>query len=251
MTKIPVLMLPGTGHPSGGDGVTEAFMDDLDTDRFLPSIVAYDAAYGGRAPSYADSQRSGRIALSKAMRESGADRFVIGGYSQGAVIAGDFAADVAKGLYDIGVLRPKIAGVALIADGKRPAGAGGTSKPIAPYYGIAGQRHIGLTVPTFWAAVENDPITAIPGGNPLRTVADLSEWFAIRDAQDWTRWGAEMLDAVFAGRLQDWWNPTRWHGWTGAIGYARGYLFDARHTNAYVEEGHTKALAHAINEAVS
>lgn len=246
---IDVFALPGTGWPSGGDGVTEDFLSRLDHSRFTPRIVPYPASFGQRDQlTYRASRDAGAAALLEAVRSTD-NLAIVAGYSQGAVIAGDFAADVAAGLYP-GV---ELAAAALIADGARPAGAGVPNVPATGGYGIAGQRPVvgrypdSPRFPTYWAAAPGDPITALPPGNPLRTIADIADWMTVRSPEDIARWGAAVLDKAVQGRFQDWWKPTNWGSWGGAIAYARGYLFDGRHGAAYITEGFNQQLADAVN----
>ncbi|MFC9892135.1 hypothetical protein ACFVMC_00435 [Nocardia sp. NPDC127579] len=240
---IEVLVLPGTGHPRGGDGVSEAFMAALDPARFRPRIVAYPAAYGDPMP-YGRSRELGRAALITAIRAT-PELVVIAGYSQGAGIAGDLAAEISTGvLPDLEVL-----GCALIADPARPSGSGCPGAPTASGYGVAGQRPI-PGIPTWWAAAEGDPITALPAGNPLRSVADLSEWYGLSSPDAVCRWGEDLVELVRERTFQRWWSVQHWRSWAGAMAYARGYLVDGRHGADYVRHGHVQALAAAVNDEV-
>lgn len=250
MTKTTVLALPGTGHPNGGDGVTESFLACFDSDLYDVRIVPYAAAFGGTEMPFEESRQTGYKALVAVLTELNGKPVVLSGYSQGAVIAGDLAHDIAAGLGPAGVA-VDIRAVALIADGYRPRGIGvvpaGDPNGVAEGYGIAGERPIpDHFFPTFWVSAWGDPIAALPAGNPLRTVADLVGWFSIRSPQDALNWGARMLDAVISGRMQDWWNPVKWPGWAGALAFARGYLFDGRHTDDYIIHGYTRALGAAV-----
>lgn len=241
---IDVLMLPGTGWPNGGDGVTEDFLDRLDPGRFALRIVPYPAEFGEPGnQTYRKSRDLGAEALRAAIHAT-PNKVIIGGYSQGAVIAGDVAADIAAGLHpDL-----EIVACALIADGARPEGAGVPGVMPTVGYGIAGQRPVPSDVfPTYWAAAPGDPITALPAGNPLRSVADIVDWMTINSPEGMIRWGADVLDRVLRGQLQDWWAPWKWQSWLGATAYARGYLFDGRHGAAYITEGYNAQLAAAIN----
>jgi hypothetical protein len=172
---------------------------------------------------------------------------ILSGYSQGAVIAGDVAAEIhAKSMVQYNLIA-----VALIADGYRPPGVGlvPPGSQLSEGYGIAGQRPI-PGVAAFWVSNWGDPISALPAGNPLRTVADLVGWFSFETPAAAANWGARMLDAVLSGRLQDWWAPWNWSGWAGALAFARGYLFDGRHTTDYIALGYTAALAGRLAELV-
>lgn len=236
---IDVLILPGTGSPRG-DAITTTFANALDRRRFAPSIVTYPATYGGIALPYAESRALGRQALIDAIRRT-ANPAIIAGYSQGAGIAGDLAAEIGAGVHpDL-----EVYACALVADPVRPQGAGMPHRPFAPGYGIAGAREI-TGLPTWWAAAAGDPITALPAGNPLRSIADLSEWWSLANPIAAARWGQSLLDKCRANAFQRWWSIENWRTWNGAAAYARGYLLDGRHGAAYITEGHVQALADTI-----
>ena len=239
---IDVLFLDGTGAPLGGSLQASTFAEALDPQRFRFRLVPYPADYG-RAVSYVQSVEIGQHALVEAIRAT-PNRVVVGGYSQGAYIAGNLAADVHA--YD-DLVDLEIAACALLADPARPAGHYiGATDPGG--YGISGRRIVDGAI---WAAAPGDPITALPEGNPLRSVADLTGYFSIASPEDMLIWGAETLDAVRRGRLQDWWRPWLWRDWAGALRYAKGYLVDGKHTDAYLTSGLCVALAQAVNDSVS
>ncbi|GAB4588681.1 PE-PPE domain-containing protein [Nocardia sp. IFM 10818] len=235
---IDVLIMGGTWNPNG-DGVTEAFARALDPGKFRASYVPYPADYGQRT-TYADSVAAGKAALLRAIDDSPYP-VIVAGYSQGAGIAGDFAAEIGRGQHP----QLDVRAAALIADPARPEGVSITPDPGG--FGISGQRHI-PGIPAFHVAAWNDPITSLSPGSPLRTVADLSAYWNISNPEGFLRWGQETFNAVVAGRLQRWWNPAHLWDWTIAAREARGYLFDGRHTEAYVREGHCWQLAQTLNE---
>lgn len=238
---IEVLSLAGTGFPDGGDGVLESFLAALPPDRFRGRIVRYPADFGMRGTTYADSRAAGLYSLGQAAAEceSRGVSYLVAGYSQGAVVAGDFAAALGPASLCVGA--------ALIADGYRPAGEGvlQAGHQMAPGYGIGGQRPI-HGVRAWWVSAPGDPICALPAGNPLRMVADLAEYFSLRGPAEATVWMARALARVAEGRLQPWWRVEHWRDWGGAAAFARGYLFDGRHTLDYVRYGYTHALAQAV-----
>lgn len=240
---IDVLILPGTGFPRG-DGISQAFADSLDPAKFSPRIVQYPAEYGTPRP-YAESRRLGRQALLNAIppRRS----YVFAGYSQGAGIAGDLARDVVQQMP--GAIADHLVGCALIADPLRPVGAGMPHRPQAPGYGIAGIRTV-PSVPTWWAAADGDPITALPRGNPLRTIADLSEWWSLAGPAEIHAWALDLVDRCRRQRIQRWWSGENWRTWAGALAFARGFLVDGRHTADYLRLGHVQALADTVNREV-
>ncbi|MGW6121481.1 hypothetical protein ACWFRF_20735 [Nocardia sp. NPDC055165] len=236
---IDVLIVPGTGSPRG-DAITTTFSNALDQQRFAPSIVPYPATYGGLEAPYAESRALGRAALMRAIWRA-SNPVIIAGYSQGAGIAGSLAAEIGAGAHpDL-----EVYACALIADPLRPPGAGMPHRPPAPGYGIAGERPI-YGLPTWWAAAPGDPITALPAGNPLRSIADLTEWWALGNPIAAARWGQDLVDKCRTGAFQRWWSLENWRTWNGAMNYARGYLFDGRHGAAYIDEGHVRDLAEIV-----
>lgn len=241
---VDVIWLSGTGYGAQPDGVSAAFAAALpDGFRFVP--VRYPASYI-HPISYAESRKDGRSALIDAMCAT-EHRVVIGGYSQGAGIAGGLAAEIGRG--ELTGLRRQLLACALIADPERPRGAGMPGRPVASGYGISGQRFI-TDIPVWWAAVEGDPITALPAGNPLRFIADVTEYMTLSDPVSAQRWGEDLLRRAVEGRWQRWWSPASWRSWGGAIAYARGYLVDGRHTTDYVLYGHAAHLARIVAEEV-
>lgn len=242
---IDVLWLHGTGHGSTPDGVSETFGAALDAERFRFRAVEYPADYGD-VLSLDESVAAGQIALAQAV-DASPNLAVIGGYSQGALAAGNLAAEIADGKHPT----LEVLACALIADPLRPAGATAPGMTTASGFGISGQRPVGKTVPTFWAANEGDPITSIPAGDPLRTVADLSQFMAAtldpvraRDLADKTWF------AMVAGGFQRWWDLSNWRSWLGAVAYARGFVYDGRHTDDYIRRGLCATLADVVNEHV-
>ncbi|PXX65409.1 PE-PPE domain-containing protein [Nocardia tenerifensis] len=238
---IDVLIVGGTWNPHG-DRVTAAFADALDPRRFTVRMVPYPADYG-RHVAFADSVAAGRRALIEAI-EATPNRVLLAGYSQGAGIAGDLAAEIGQGLLP----QLEVVACALIADPLRPAGRCLGKDPGG--YGVIGQRNI-TGVPAYWVAAEGDPITALPTGNPLRLVADLSAYFSLSSPAAMVRWGQHIIDLATRRQLQRWWSPENWRAWGGAVAYARGYLFDGRHTEDYLRYGHARLLAETINREVA
>lgn len=238
---IDVLWLPGTGFSSGPDGISAEFGRCLDPNRFRFRVLRYPASYGGLEPSYADSRVAGMGVLVAAIAHAPGP-VVLGGYSQGAGIAGDFAELPAAS-------QTKVRACALISDPMRPVGAGMPGRPAASGYGIAGARGA-MGVPTWWAAAEGDPITALPEGNPLRSIADLTEYFSFRSPGDAARWMESLADRCRRNAWQRWWSLENWRTWSGAMAYARGYLVDGKHTTDYLLYGHAQALADVVNREV-
>lgn len=244
---IDVIWLGGTWFGQSPDGVSQAFADCLDPAKFQFRYLPYSADYGGKL-SYAESVARGRIALAGAIAEA-PGRVVCGGYSQGAGIAGDVCAEIARGE------RPGLSvdACALIADPDRPRDGGMPGEATAPGYGVSSERPIGLTA--YWAAVHDDPITALPEGSPLRGIADITEWYCLASPEAALEWGEDLLDRAKRGRWQRWWSPENWREWGNAMTEAYNYLPRPigadRHAAAYVELGLAARLAATLNREVS
>lgn len=245
---INVYMLGGTGYPEGGDGISELFLSHLD-ERFLPQIVRYPAAgFGTGGMDWAQSRAEGKRALIDAIR--GTDNLVVlAGYSQGAGIVGDLAADIGAGKHR-GL---EVIGCALIADPGRPAGAGLPGQRPASGYGIVKSRPI-TGIPVWHAAVEGDPITSLPAGSPLRTIADAADYFSLSSPQSALAWGLDIYTKAMQNSFQPWWSIEHWRDWDGATRAAWNYLPQpfggGLHTNAYVHQGLLVRLADAVNRGV-
>jgi pimeloyl-ACP methyl ester carboxylesterase len=217
---IDVLWLAGTFNPQG------------DPNRFRYRYVTdgYFADYG-KAMSYGESTRLGQLALDRAVRECPGP-VVVGGYSQGAAIAGNYAAWTKQA---------KVIGCVLIADPLRD-GSRATVNENPGGYGIGGQRRID-NIRTFSVAAWGDPITSLPAGNYLRSIADFSEFMS----RDINAWAVNILSKIVNGQLQPWWRWSNRRDWAEAGRWLRGYTTDGRHTDAYIAEGLTKQLAEAVN----
>lgn len=240
---IDILWMGGTSFGNGGDGISEEFRRQLEQrapgSLFRFRYVGYPGDYGLRY-AYVESVAIGEESLLKAIADS-PNLVIVGGYSQGAEVAANVGVRVYLGE------RPdlEVLGCLLIADPRRPRGAG---HPIGPSdgYGVLGERDLG-DLPTLWAANVGDPITDLPEGNPLRTIADISEFMAAGvDPDRAVDLFLKVQRMVSEGRTQRWWDWKNWRTWGGALAYARGYLFDGRHTTDYITRGLCANLAQAV-----
>jgi hypothetical protein len=249
---IDVFALPGTGSPTGGDGITEECLRFLDPRKFRTHIVDYPAEGFGFGQAFETSRSAGMAALDRAT--AGVEHFAVLGYSQGAVAAGDWAEryiDAAQNgpAIDHAAL-DRLRGVILIADGRRPADRN-TPGHTAPGYGIMGQRYLTEAFcPVLYAAAPGDPICALPAGNPLRSVADTIGWLSIRNPAEALLWGTKVLDTIRRRQLQPWWTWEFRRDWGGAADFARGFLFDGRHTLDYIRYGHCHDVAMKANQVI-
>jgi hypothetical protein len=244
---IQVIHLRGTQEPPAENGVSSTFLDALDPARFQPILVPYPAEYGNPT-SFFESNVIGRQNAMDLIRRA-PDRVVLSGYSAGAYIAGDIAVDIVAGRED-GVEMEKIAAVALLADPKRPAGAGCRGIPTPGGSGIAGERDI-FGVRALWGTASTDPIAALDDSNLLRTVADLTV-FASIDPRRWDAWARSVLTVIEQRRLQPawkfWLQPRKWADAAAALDR---YLRLGGHTFRYLDEGICTKLAEVINSQVT
>lgn len=245
---IHVLHLRGTFEPVTDPATPSGtFIDALDRSKFLPITVDYLADYG-MPTAFRDSVRTGRANAITQILSSEAPYFLLSGYSQGALIAGDLARDIAAGAVPY-VDPERLVGVALLADPLRPAGTGATGMPGPIGYGIAGQRRIPNTR-AWWGTASHDPIATMSPFNPLRTTADLTAAFTT-DPRGWDAWARDMWATISAGKVQPWWKfwarPQRWGDAAASLD---GYLRRGWHTDDYIREGVAVGLAQVLNREV-
>ncbi|MFI9507360.1 cutinase family protein [Nocardia sp. NPDC052566] len=162
-----IIAVPGTGetNPNANPEVPVGLLKDIPaiTQRLVGNaastdFVPYTAAI---TPTYAASEANGvqktKDALAGTAIRCSFTKFFLLGYSQGAEVAGDVAADIGQGKGPIPA--DKLLGTALIADPRR--GTAGESKigPNPPGDGIKGPRPGGFN------------------GLPVATICDLSDLY--------------------------------------------------------------------------
>lgn len=224
-----VICARGIGERPGTTTMLTDVTRRLDPTRFRIKELPYSAAYGtvGGNEAFAVSQTQGRNALLSMIRD---DPYpvVLLGFSAGAKLVGDVAAEIAAGMHDnLGLV---VDAVGLIADPARHSGQivgdnrGG--------HGITGNRWIDpKRFPVWQFSAPGDPISELPVGNPLRTFADLTEFWG----PDQGRWMQELADRARKRQWQRWWDLNNWQSWGGAIYWAQNYLFRQRHIRYAVE----------------
>lgn len=232
---IDVIIMGGTWN-ANGDPVTETFAKALDHRRFRHYYVPYPAAYG-TPMSFRSSVSFGKFALVQAIRDS-PNPVIVAGYSQGAAVAAEVAADI-EHYPDLDVRA-----AALIACPSRPRGMCVGADPGG--YGVVGEQAI-TTMPVLHAAAFRDPICALPEGSMLRSLADMSAYMSISSPHDFVQWGSSIVDLAVRQRFQRWWAPQNWRDTADVIGQANAYLTEGRHTSAYITEGLSIELAEAVN----
>lgn len=223
---ITVITARGIGEKIGQNMLTDT-VKRLPADRFRIRELDYSAAYGrvGGNEAFGVSQEQGRQAL-LAMIDADPNPVVLCGFSAGAKLVGDVAAEIADGKHPHLI----VAAVGLIADPARHGSQivgddrGG--------YGITGDRWIGTSkFPVWQFSAPGDPISELPIGNPLRTFADFTEFWG----PDQARWMQELADRARVNQWQKWWSVKNWQSWSGAIYWAQNYLNRQRHIRYSVE----------------
>ena len=153
---VSMMAIPGTWESSPTDdpanpvqfpialllNVTRPLAAQFGPDRLQIYTVPYTAQFhnpfsADKQMSYNDSRSEGTKAAVQAITEMN-DRcpltsYVLVGFSQGAVIAGDLASDIGNGRGPVD--EDLVLGVTLIADGRRQPGVGQDIGPIAPGQG--------------------------------------------------------------------------------------------------------------------
>jgi hypothetical protein len=230
----------GVGTNTAPHGMLKVLMDLLDGSKFTTKeMVPYPGTYGSPM-SYVDSWGTGVDNFLQRAGEVEGDQVWVG-YSQGAKVVRESVKEGRKqGIH------PKV--VILVADPERspnqehmvgrrpfPANSYGVVKNdfIQPE---AGQRIITVSV-------TGDTISALPPGNPIRSIADFTPYMG----QNLQLWAQMVIQICLAKQVQRWWDIKNWQSWGGAIAYLRGYLFDGRHTVAYINEGELAAVAALLN----
>lgn len=223
---ITVITCRGISEKVGQNMLTDV-VKRLDPIKFRVRELDYSASYGqvGGNEAFGISQASGRNML-LAMIDQDPNPVVLLGFSAGAKLAGDVAAEIAGGRHP----RLLVLGCGLIADPARHGGQivgqdrGG--------YGITGNRWIGPTkFPVWQFSAPGDPISELPAGNPLRTFADLTEYWG----PDQARWMQELADRASRRQWQRWWSIENWRTWSGALDWTGNYLYRQRHIRYAVE----------------
>lgn len=153
---VQMIAIPGTWESSPTDdplnpgqfpialllNVTRPLQQQFSPERVQVYTVPYTAQFrnplsADKQMSYNDSRKEGTEATVRAMTEMNnrcpLTSYVMVGFSQGAVIAGDLASDIGNGRGPVD--EDLVLGVALIADGRRQPGVGQSVGPDAPGQG--------------------------------------------------------------------------------------------------------------------
>ncbi|QNL30169.1 lysin B [Gordonia phage Mariokart] len=228
-----LLWLDGTWSRGGArSAVSEAVKAEITARGWRFQYVDYPATFGPATGlgdmSMEASVAVGLDALTRAVAETPEDRVVVGGYSQGAIVAVRFVRDVLPHRRDLLVM-----GLATLGDPHTPVHNNRS--------GIAGQLLVyNVERFTYWAA--GDPIADLPLGSPMRGLADLGTWMSVRSPEESKQWAVEVGKRAAQKRLQSWWAPWRWSDLASVGGYVAGYVGTA-HTTNYISQGLVDRLA--------
>jgi hypothetical protein len=219
----------------------------LDSKRFVVKEIPWRAQYGpvpaALGSSYDKSLDTGRTMLLRTIADD-PNPVVLLGYSGGAALAGNVAAEIGCGEHP----HLEVRGVGLISDPLRWDGFGRTT------WGIAGRRYIRGDFPIWQMVDPSDVIANCPSNSPLRTLADQSAAFSLADP---IAWGADLVGRLKSSQWQavrlDWRNPLSvWAQYRQAITDAEGYLtgdHTSYQTRVYRDgRTYTQWLADRINE---
>ncbi|QGJ87577.1 lysin B [Gordonia phage Faith5x5] len=231
---IELLWCDGTWAGRGGSPASEALKRSL-----RPSVkftyVSYPGMFGPATGAHhmsaAESIAAGAQAMARAVHGS---RYpaIVGGYSQGAMVAYKFAREILP-------KRPELEVVAVAAMGNphEPGHQGNRG-------GIAKRLTVPRRLLSVWAP--GDPIADIVATAPLRSAWDAVEWMSVRDFPSALRWVNDLADNVTDGVEQWWQNPDV----LASLRAANAYLFGTTHTTDYARFGHATRLARQIEAMV-
>lgn len=196
-----------------GEGMRDNMLGQLV--RALPQWdhveLPWSASYGPFNPernpfgeAFSDALGSGAAKLRAELDKGPA---VLVGYSGGAALVGNVAAE----------LHPNIRAVGLVADPFQPG---------VERFGIGGARYITQKVPIRWIGNPKDAICNCDVDSPLRTLADQSAAMSLGDP---VAWGRDVLDRLSRDRWQrvrlEWWNlPGVLRQYAQAVDDVHGYL---------------------------
>lgn len=224
-----VIRCRGIGEPITGRTLLHDATDQLHPDEFRPIELPWAATYGPvpglHGASFDSALADGREMLLDTIRAAPGN-VALAGYSGGAMLAGNVAAEIGRGDHGEN-MRRKVTAVALVADPAQPRGQAANGS-----FGVTGSRDI-YGVPVRWTWDERDPIPCTPDLSPLRTIADQTAAMSLVDP---AAWSLDLLDRLRRGR----WQPSAWHWWD-IIGSIRRYAHAAEQAAYYLDGGHVRA----------
>lgn len=233
MNHTTVLRVNGTGEVE--PGLLSLVTRQLDPKRFFSQTVNYAADYGTKL-SYYESVEKGYQELHR-IASSAPGKVVLLGYSQGATVVGNWIRD--------NPYNPNILCAGLVADPLRD-NAHPAHLLIGDNvgYGVSGKRSVAHTkYPVFQVAYREDPICCLPEGNPLRAVADFTDFMSIRNPIMWAR---KVGTKIATKQLQNLGDLRNLRLWNEAAVYLRNYT-SGKHWGPYAEH-HVNILKDRIDK---
>ncbi|WP_431840638.1 PE-PPE domain-containing protein [Gordonia hongkongensis] len=231
---IELFWCDGTWAGRGGSPASEALRRSL-----RPSVkftyVSYPGMFGPATGAHhmsaAESIEAGARTMAAAVHAS---RYpaIVGGYSQGAMVAYRFARAILP-------KRPEldVRAVAAMGNPHEPTHQGNRG-------GIAERGWQPRKLLSVWAP--GDPIADLVGSAPLRSAWDATEWMSVRDFNSALRWVNDLTNNVTDGPGVWWQNPDV----LASLRAANAYLFGTQHTTDYARFGHATRLARQIEAMV-
>lgn len=164
-SDVEVVFARGTGEPPGVGGVGEAFVDSLQTKVGPKSVEVYAVRYpaSGDFPRAVDRINDAAAHIQATAARCPNTKLVLGGFSQGAAVAGFVTSDVVPaGAADSGVTGPMPASVA-----NHVAAVALFGKPSPRFMGLVGEPAIAIgplyAGKTLDSCVPGDPICSDGG----------------------------------------------------------------------------------------
>ncbi len=258
---VQLVAIPGTWESSPTDdplnpvqfpialllNVTRPIQQEFGADRVQVYTVPYTAQFhnplsADKQMSYNDSRMEGTAAAVRAMTEMNnrcpLTSYVLVGFSQGAVIAGDLASDIGNGRGPVD--EDLVLGVTLIADGRRQPGVGQDVGPNPPGQGaeitlkeLPALSAMGLTMsgerPGGFGALNNRTNQICAPGDLICSAPQSA--FSItnlpRTLEVLTAGAGQPIHAMYA--TPQFWSADGQTATSWALNWARGLIADAPH----------------------
>ena len=230
---VELFWADGTWAGNGGSPASEALRRSLNHSvkfTYVKYPGQFGPATGMQHMSAAESIAAGAQAMAHAVHTS-PHPAIVGGYSQGAMVAYKFARDILPKRPDLEVLA-----IAAMGNPHEPLHRGDRG-------GIAEHLTLPKDGPQLLSVVApGDPIADIHKDAPLRSAWDFTEFMSVRDFPSALRWVNSLADEIADGP-EDWWaNPDI----RASINAANAYLFGTQHSTDYARHGHATRLARMI-----
>ncbi len=230
MSHTTVLRVNGTGEVE--PGLLSLVTRKLESSRFFSQTVHYNADYGIGIP-YFESVEKGYQELHR-ITTTAPGKVILLGYSQGAAVVGNWIKDNPD--------NPNVLAAFLFADPLRD-NAHPQHLLIGDNvgHGVSGKRSVAhAKYPVYQVAHREDPICCLPEGNPLRVIADLTDYMSLRNPVLWAR---QVGTKIATKQLQNIGDLRNFRMWGEAATYLKNYVtgkhwqpYSAHHVNIVVDE---------------